>query len=148
MDASPDFPVAFDNLRVWLRKENCLDETRALFVTCGDWDLRKMLPAQVKLTYGDTEVYYTFYSSRKQSLTPLTRSQSLDPIFKRWVNIKKVFTTVTKIPIEKGFNDLRQMLKALGIKHKGHLHSGRDDVRNIAKVMKKMATWTVLQPTS
>ena len=69
------------------------------------------------------------------------------PIFKRWVNIKKVFKDLTNHEFEPNLNDMKQMLKAFGLRHEGVLHSGRDDVRNITKVARFIARLTDLTPT-
>ena len=69
------------------------------------------------------------------------------PIFKRWVNIKKVFKDLTNHEFEPNLNDMKQMLKAFGLRHEGVLHSGRDDVRNITKVARFLARLTDLTPT-
>ena len=69
------------------------------------------------------------------------------PIFKRWVNIKKVFKEETNFDFEANLNDLKQMMKAFGLRHEGVLHSGRDDVRNITKVARLIARLTDLTPT-
>ena len=72
----------------------------------------------------------------------------MTPIFKRWVNIKKVFKEETNFDFEANLNDLKQMMKALGLRHEGVLHSGRDDVRNITKVAKELARLADLTPTT
>ena len=69
------------------------------------------------------------------------------PIFKRWVNVKKVFKDELNFEFEPNLNDMKQMMKALGLRHEGVLHSGRDDVRNITKVAKLLARLTDLTPT-
>ena len=69
------------------------------------------------------------------------------PIFKRWVNVKKVFKDQTTFEFEHNLNDMKQMMKAFGLRHEGVLHSGRDDVRNITKVAQMLARLTDLTPT-
>ena len=48
VDASPDFPVAHENLLHWMKRNGCDDYEKCLFLTCGDWDLKTMLPAQMR----------------------------------------------------------------------------------------------------
>jgi len=126
VDSSPDFPVAHENLLHWMKRNQCDNYEKCLFLTCGDWDLKTMLPAQMReCGFGD-----------------------VTPIFKRWVNIKKVFKDETNFDFEANLNDLKQMMKALGLRHEGVLHSGRDDVRNITKVAKELARLADLTPTT
>ncbi|XP_060082479.1 ERI1 exoribonuclease 3-like [Ylistrum balloti] len=77
------------------------------FVTCGDWDLKTMLPSQCK--------YFNF---RKPQY------------FNQWINIKKEYAAVTsKYP--KG---MIAMLDGLSLDLEGRHHSGIDDSKNIARV--------------
>ena len=48
VDASPDFPVAHENLLHWMKRNGCDNYEQCLFLTCGDWDLKTMLPAQMR----------------------------------------------------------------------------------------------------
>ncbi|CAL8073580.1 unnamed protein product [Calicophoron daubneyi] len=67
------------------------------FVTCGDWDLRKMLPSQCKLLEIDVPTY-----------------------FRKWINIKKVHADVVgRFP-----SGMLQMLSDLDLPHQGRHHSG------------------------
>jgi hypothetical protein len=66
VEGSIDFPVAFENLLMWLEREKCMDLNKACFITCGDWDLLRMLPAQYELTYRqkqgrDSPIFKNYY---------------------------------------------------------------------------------------
>ena len=50
----------------WMVKEECLSQP-SLFVTCGDWDLKQMLPSQLAHL-----------------------QEPLPPYMQQWMNIKKV----------------------------------------------------------
>jgi len=72
------------------------------FLTCGDWDLKKMLPEQSK--------YFKI---------------SCPDYFKSWINLKKAYFKFTgKFP--KG---MTEMLEDLNLKLDGRHHSGIDDCK-------------------
>ncbi|GET88919.1 phosphotransferase, putative [Leishmania tarentolae] len=90
-------------------------------VTCGDWDLKTMLPMQMRI-------------SGKQG-TPLS--------FQRWCNLKKYMLQVGFghrnghgcTPLPCGPFDMPEMVKTLGLPLRGRHHSGIDDCRNLAAVV-------------
>ncbi|CAH8665447.1 unnamed protein product [Dicrocoelium dendriticum] len=96
----------FDN---YLMKENLkTDGSLFAFVTCGDWDLKSMLPSQCDNLRIPVPSY-----------------------FRRWINLKLVFTEVMGMfPVS-----LYHMMSTLRLPHRGRLHSGIDDARNIAAVL-------------
>ena len=94
----------------WLQSHG-LDETNSLIVTCGDWDMANMFPAQCFVS----EV------------------EDLEPVYTRWMNIKKPFCTVMNTRKATG---MAGMLRQLGLKLIGHHHRGIDDCRNIAEIAK------------
>jgi len=98
----------------WMKEEKLFDkDVKSVFVTCGDWDLNIMLPNQCE--------YFKF-------LRP--------DYMKTWINIKKTFCTATNI-WPKG---MRTMLEYFLLPHQGRLHSGIDDCKNIAVILKALAT--------
>jgi len=110
VDGQPDIQTTLKMVDKWMRDENLLNpEVRSIFVTCGDWDLQTMLPSQCK--------YFNIEAP---------------PYFNSWINIKKPFCDVTKT-YPKG---MMPMLDILGLKHVGRHHSGIDDCRNIANILK------------
>lgn len=78
------------------------------FVTCGDWDLKVMLPKQ---------------SERENIVVP--------PYYERFVNIKHIFTNF----MGKKAYGMTSMLQELNLKLEGRHHSGIDDARNITKIV-------------
>ncbi|KAJ1980904.1 ERI1 exoribonuclease 3 [Dimargaris verticillata] len=82
------------------------------FVLCGDWDLRKMLPQQCKLS-----------------------GLPVPACFRRWINLKKGFAEFvnTECP-----TNMREMLQRLKLPLIGRHHSGIDDARNVASVLKRL----------
>ncbi len=111
VDASPDIVTTMDRFCAWLASHD-LRPDNACVVTCGDWDLLRMWPKQVRLQPG--------------LRTP--------PLFRRWCNIKRPFRDATgrKAPGMMG------MLRALDLPHVGHHHRGRDDVTNIAAIATRL----------
>ena len=94
-------------------KEGLLDKkVNFCFVTCGDWDLKTGLPCQC--AYQNLE--YAWY-------------------LKKWINIKTYFASIVG---KKGWG-MASMLKDLGLQLEGRHHSGIDDSRNIAKILKELA---------
>ena len=110
----PKLDEVLRNFHIWLNDEKLLEPTvKFIFVTCGDWDLYTMLPSQCdhfKLTHAD--------------------------YFNRWINIKKSFYKATGRGVRAG---MMGMLKDLNIQHTGRHHSGIDDCKNIAKIVKALA---------
>ena len=111
VDGEADFAGVFADFQTWLQSEQLLDK-KITFVTCGDWDLRTMLPAQC----ATTEVPVPEY-------------------FNQWINLKKSHHRVMrKFP-----RHLKEMLNGVGLQFQGRPHSGIDDTRNIARVLHALA---------
>jgi ribA/ribD-fused uncharacterized protein len=112
VDEAPSFSKAFAQVQEWLDSELVrLKVTNCIFVTCGDWDLRSMLPQQCSLS-----------------------GQHVPGRFRRWLNIKKLFEKVMERPGQ----GMASMLAVLGLKLQGHHHSGLDDSRNIARILQTL----------
>jgi len=89
------------------------DPSSFVFVTCGDWDLKTMLPKEVK----------------RKNL-----ASSVPPEMEQWCNIKHVFSSVTGVRAR----GMSGMLDHLGLDLVGRHHSGIDDSRNIAALALKL----------
>lgn len=109
VDSADFFKDVFERHYNWL-KEKGLNEENSVIITCGDWDLKIMLPDQCK-TAG---VEY------------------IPPIYARWNNIKRLFCKVRGLRKAKG---MPGMLDDLGLELKGHHHRGIDDCRNITDIL-------------
>ncbi len=108
---APAFPQVFEEHQAWLTAHG-LDESNAIIVTCGDWDLATMLPAQC--------------------LAAEPPIMSLPLLYSRWHNVKEAYKAVTgrsKAPGMPG------MLRELGLRLTGYHHRGIDDCRNIAELL-------------
>lgn len=114
VDEAAGFPKVLEDHQRWLEGHG-LSEQNALFVTCGDWDLKTMLPAQC--------------------LVSDPRVEALSPIYTSWQNIKHAFCDVQKKNKVPG---MAGMLKGLGTKLAGHHHRGIDDCRNIAALYREL----------
>lgn len=88
-------------------------------VTCGVWDLRTMLPGQCAL----------IEASRAGSAGTLV-TVPVPAGLRRTCDLKKVFRRATGTEP----TQMEQMLAAFGLELEGRLHSGIDDVRNIARI--------------
>lgn len=109
IDAAPTFTEALTHFAAW--RQTYADG--ALCVTCGDWDLKSLFPRQCA-----------------QHALPVPDWA------KRWANLKLVFARTVS-----GATDqirLSEMASQLGIPLVGRLHSGIDDARNIARVLRTL----------
>ena len=114
---APIFSEVFDRHLAWLRGHNLLgDEDPGVIVTCGDWDLATMLPVQCRAS--------------ERSIA------ELPPIYRRWINIKKIFRDTRRGA--KAFG-MATMLNNLGLELLGRHHRGIDDCRNIARMALALA---------
>ena len=106
----------------WMVTEKLKDNTNICFVTCGDWDLKTMLPIQCKHLEVDVPLY-----------------------FRKWMNIKKAFLSITGSRAI----SMVHMLEQLGLTLEGRHHSGIDDSKNIAKILKELVKRSPnIQPTT
>ena len=104
---------------------------KAVLVTCGDWDLKTMLPMQWSVSGFDPS--------------------KLPQLFHTWCNIKTVFKNAFPTVQCHGMTD---MLSHLGLALEGRHHSGLDDSKNIARILvslvtrgvKVSATWRPVKP--
>ena len=87
-------------------------------VSCGDWDLKTMLPAQLRLDAG---------GGGERGRVPLH--------LRRWINIKHTYTQ----SMGQKASGMVSMLDGLGLTLEGRHHSGIDDCRNLAKVVQALA---------
>ena len=106
----PVFSEVFEIFQTWLSSENT--ENFAL-VTCGDWDLNTCLEAQCQL-----------------SKIPFPKWAE------SWINLKKSFQKNMGYFPKGGF---KTMVNQLGLEFLGRPHSGIDDTRNVAVVIKELA---------
>ena len=112
VEGKPTLKMVLTQLESWLEENNLLDPSvHFCFVTCGDWYLKTMLPGQCKY----------FQIERPSYLCS-------------WINIKRVFEAVTG----KKATGMPGMLQALGLPLEGRHHSGIDDAKNIAKMLKAL----------
>lgn len=112
VDDQPYFEETFIQFQKWLEKTECWNsDNKSIFVTSGDWDLQVMLPKQCQLSNMD-----------------------IPSEMKHWINIKKAFAAAT------GYfpRGIIGMLTKLQLPHQGRLHSGIDDCRNIATILKTL----------
>ena len=133
-DEDPFHAVYADFLE-WLSEQGLTGEKKKsfAFVTCGDWDLKTMLPAQCELS----------------------RVERPEETFGQWINIKKSFlkNKGRKKCCTYAFNTLLQMqpfsgtyprhivamLNGFGLEFDGRQHSGIDDCKNIHRIAKELA---------
>lgn len=115
VDKAPKFEKVMYDLHQWMLKHKLIDEKNqtqnCIFVTCGDWDIKTMIPTQC-----DREKFpIPFY-------------------MKSWINIKNIYSK-TYNQKEVG---MAGMLKYMKLPLIGHHHSGIDDTRNICSIVVKL----------
>jgi len=123
VETADTLDVVLSRFQQWLSGHVGHDSRAALPVTCGDWDLQRMLPGE----------------ARRKHL------QQYPSLLKGWCNIKQPFEELTG---HKG-RGMADMLRALHLKLVGLHHSGTDDTRNIGRVLVELVqrfgqhvTWT------
>eukprot|EP00303_Exanthemachrysis_gayraliae_P006595 CAMPEP_0205998778 /NCGR_PEP_ID=MMETSP1464-20131121/431_1 /ASSEMBLY_ACC=CAM_ASM_001124 /TAXON_ID=119497 /ORGANISM="Exanthemachrysis gayraliae, Strain RCC1523" /LENGTH=442 /DNA_ID=CAMNT_0053371933 /DNA_START=26 /DNA_END=1354 /DNA_ORIENTATION=- len=87
-------------------------------VTCGDWDLRRALPAEC---------------ARKGLEQPA--------VLRRWCNVKVAYSACAAAPADKKrprAPGMAGMLSGLGLELVGRHHRGIDDARNIARIAARL----------
>ncbi|CAL7941231.1 unnamed protein product [Xylocopa violacea] len=109
VDDEPHFPEVFATFCDWLKEHNYFEEGNdCAFVTCGDWDLKSMLPSQCE-----------------------RENVQLPEQFKKWINLKGTFCDATELYPR----SLKDMLFRLSLPMHGKLHSGICDVQNMVKII-------------
>jgi RNA:NAD 2'-phosphotransferase (TPT1/KptA family)/inhibitor of KinA sporulation pathway (predicted exonuclease) len=117
VDAGIDIEETMDRFSMFLRKHQLVGSgsnaatKRFAFVTCGDWDLKTMLPRQCKLI--------------RRAVPAYARS---------WINIKHSFQKQYKVKA----GGMAGMLRHLKMPLVGTHHSGIDDSKNIAAIAVRM----------
>ncbi|XP_073450083.1 ERI1 exoribonuclease 3 isoform X2 [Aquarana catesbeiana] len=114
VDGQPNLSQVLESVDEWMAKEGLLDPSvKSIFVTCGDWDLKLMLPGQCEYLGLQVADY-----------------------FKQWINLKKAYSFAIGTWPKNGLLDMN---KGMSLQHIGRPHSGIDDCRNIANIMKTLA---------
>ncbi len=123
--AGRSWTATMTDFEKWCREMDLTPE-RTTVITCGDWDLKTMLPQQLERT--------------KTKLSPF-----LHALFGAWTNIKVYYSKAMGVRAP----GMDGMLKEFGIELTGHHHSGIDDSRNIAKICQQLVErgYDITQPT-
>ncbi|KAL3306864.1 ERI1 exoribonuclease 3 [Cichlidogyrus casuarinus] len=100
VESQDTFPAVLQQFHTWLKELGLVEAPNCpswIFLTCGDWDLRTMLPLQCQM-YG----------------------LEIPQYFSQWYNVKRLFRTVY------GYSrgGMMTMLNRAGIQHIGRHHSG------------------------
>ncbi|XP_013412069.1 ERI1 exoribonuclease 3 [Lingula anatina] len=113
VENQPDIKEVLKKFDTWMLKEGLLDDgVKFAFVTYGDWDLGKLLPRNC--------AYFNI---------------PVPAYFKEWINIKRPVSDVTGIYPRSFFHALQVM----NVEHIGRHHSGLDDVKNTANLLRAVA---------
>ncbi|XP_067423879.1 ERI1 exoribonuclease 3 isoform X2 [Emydura macquarii macquarii] len=99
VDGQPNLQQVLERVDEWMAKEGLLDPSvKSIFVTCGDWDLKVMLPGQCQYLGLPVADY-----------------------FKQWINLKKAYSFAMGSWPKNGLLDMN---KGLNLQHIGRPHSG------------------------
>uniref|UniRef100_UPI00398E32E7 ERI1 exoribonuclease 3-like isoform X2 n=1 Tax=Pristiophorus japonicus TaxID=55135 RepID=UPI00398E32E7 len=99
VDGKPTLQQALQMVDDWMKNEDLLNpKINSIFVTCGDWDLKTMLPGQCQCLGLPVPDY-----------------------FKKWINLKKAYSFAMGSYPKSG---LPFMIDGLNLQHIGRLHSG------------------------
>ncbi|XP_029425385.1 ERI1 exoribonuclease 3 isoform X2 [Nannospalax galili] len=159
VDGQPSLQQVLERVDEWMAKEGLLDpNVKSIFVTCGDWDLKVM--------WASKQVQKPDKQSQKQDKSELelpriiwvcsseiSSSWNCWPrprlpgqchylglpvadYFKQWINLKKAYSFAMGCWPKNGLLDMN---KGLSLQHIGRPHSGIDDCKNIANIMKTLA---------
>lgn len=124
VDTADEFPAVWKRFRDFLDTHGLLEPEAldsSVFLTCGDWDLKTMLPNQLKLV--DAEY-------------GLDDTGCLISPYNRWINVKKPFRKHLGLPNHN--IAMTGMLSKLKLDLVGRHHSGIDDCKNILHIVQKM----------
>lgn len=115
---APSFPEVFCRYKEWLRGEEekegvVFDEWNFVFATCGNWDLKWMLPRDVRRWGLELEV---------------------SSIWRRWLNVK--YEVEGFYHVKAG--GMAGILSYLQIELVGKHHRGIDDCRNIGAILERL----------
>ncbi|TPX33912.1 hypothetical protein SmJEL517_g03384 [Synchytrium microbalum] len=113
VDSAQPFEQVWENVLQFLTDLSTTTTSyNPLVITCGDWDLKSMLPLQLSLC----------------------GIKSVPAEFSQWCNIKHIY--------ERAYGGkamgMDNMLSKLNLPLVGRHHSGIDDARNIASIVKKV----------
>eukprot|EP00056_Hartaetosiga_gracilis_P011311 m.170150 g.170150 ORF g.170150 m.170150 type:complete len:260 (-) comp13487_c0_seq12:29-808(-) len=128
VDDGEDFPSVLKEYSAWLdrhrqtfatsngdgKESEGTEKEDVVFVTCGNWDLKSMLPQECE-RWG----------------------LKVPGVFKRFINIKQ---WVGKA-LGKRVRGMPSMLSLCGLTMVGRHHSGIDDCINIGRALEKMSEW-------
>jgi ERI1 exoribonuclease 3 len=106
VDEADIFEDAFKKYNKWVWQY-----PNSAFITCGDWDLKTMLPSQCR-----------------------TSGAKMPNFYRVWINIKNEFQKFYKIKA----GGLAGMLSRLKMDFIGRPHSGLDDCVNTGRIWQKM----------
>jgi len=131
VDGAPTLLETLKRFDDWMREEKLVTESidatgnddigvadqaqpgcNFVFVTCGDWDLGKLLPSECARL-----------------------GMAVPPHFRSWVNLKVSFSNSHG----KWARGMQHMLDELNLSLRGRAHSGIDDCGNLTQILKAVA---------
>jgi ERI1 exoribonuclease 3 len=146
VDAAPPFPAVLAQFTAWVAATVPAD-ARWTFCTCGDWDLNTCLPRQMELAFGAhdwrawpagpfprNDAAWPEPEPERSAVVPGAHADNRRNV--HWVNCKDLFRAV--LPGAGSRLGMPAMLDALKLPLIGRHHSGIDDTRNIAGIVRAL----------
>ena len=138
MNAGDTFTAVWGRYLEFLRENEILAQPgTAAFLTCGDWDLKTMLPQQLRISNIDVDAVSPVTDSDTGSSRPYAplAIATLPTPFDRWINVKRSFQQQHGLRRARG---MEGMLRHAGLALEGRHHSGIDDCKNILRIVQRM----------
>jgi len=121
VDVADTFPGVWTRFQAFLKEHGVYDKPEEYsFITCGNWDLKTMLPNQLELSQSDHG---------------LSKSGILLPPYNDWINLKAAFRKHKQLRHDRS---MASMLKLLKLELEGRHHSGIDDCKNILRIIQDL----------
>lgn len=121
MDSADAFLDVWQRFQAFLKEHGVYEKPSEFsFITCGNWDLRTMLPKQLHLSQPDHG---------------LDASGVLINPYNDWINLKAAFRKHKQLRHER---DMLGMLQHLKLQLEGRHHSGIDDCRNLLRIIQEL----------
>ncbi|XP_052102016.1 3'-5' exoribonuclease 1-like isoform X2 [Mytilus californianus] len=112
VDSAEEFPKVLKRMEDWMKSHDLGAKNKFAVLTDGPWDMSRFMYHQCR----QNKITYPRWGGK-------------------WINLRKAYSNFYQCRRTK----LNDMLENLGMTFEGHLHSGLDDSRNIARIAIRLA---------
>lgn len=137
-DNAKNFKETIEDFEVFLVQHGLVDPTTKskmgawTFLTCGNWDLKTMLPSQALTSQIEVPQYMQEWINIKEIYCHFYNHKITGMMVRAFLSTTFNFHLISLNPHNQA------MLTALLIEPQGHHHSGIDDVLNIISILRAM----------